>query len=266
MSDSPPKTTNDIFQIKPPSITISIKTSSPTLSLSNTKDPFTLTLTVKLQYYVRITVHTFDNILRSVDSLGKGIEDFLDFIAVTPLHDDILASDSLSKKLNSEVSAVKKLDEKPIMLFWQQADEFIRLDPAAPSTSSLKLGPWPVAKPRPPPRQKDQDGRWIWDPPPVPREEKWDWGIIGELEDGVEYEVRLREGMYVKWWRKGDMDDFLKIYYSYGSWFLDWTLLGKPLLGEARRMWGKEKVLDESEWIRLEVEKEEQGAKFRVVC
>lgn len=266
MSDPIPKTPNDQFQIEPPSITLSIKTSSPTISLSNIEGPFTIQLTVKIQYHARITVHTFGNIFRTVASDGKGVEDFLDFIAITPLHNDVLASDPLRKNGDPEQAVVKKLeDEKPIMLFWGQADQFIHLDPAAPISFKLKLGPWPVIKQPSTPRGKDKDGRWVWDAPAVPEEKKWDWGIIGELEEGVEYEVRLREGMYVKWWRIGIKDDFLKIYYSYGGWLVDWALLGKPPVGEGSRMWGREKVLDESKWIRLEVEQGGQDARFRVV-
>jgi hypothetical protein len=226
-----------------PSITLTISASSPTLSRSNPKDPFVIGLTTKLDYHSPISIHTFDNIFRTVPEHGKRIDEFLDFISLTPLRDDLLSSDDLSKEAKDPEAKAAVEEKEPIKLFWSHYEDFIDLEPKTPSTFTLKLGPWPISKPHSSPRQKDKDGRWIWDRP-QPQQEEWDWGVIGDLEEGVEYELRLKRKIFVKWWRRGERDDFLEIY-KRENWVWAFLLGGK---------WKGEGILEEDAWIEVKIE------------
>jgi hypothetical protein len=243
-----------------PKIKITFETSSPTLSLTNTTDPFTITLTATLQYHTVITVHVFSNVFSTCASGGKGIESCLVFVAHTPLHDDVLAEDPLAKKTNVQESSDGRArdangEEKMAKNYWAYYQDFISLSPIHPFTTKLKFLPRPLPRPESPPRQKDKDWKWIWGttpPPPQP----FDWGFTADLEEGVEYQIRLKEGTYVKWWRPGQMDDFMEIYESYGAWWAD-LLTGK--------MWqpkNVEGVLEREQWIELIGTGEGRGLKW----
>jgi len=182
-------------------------------------------------------------------------------VALNPLHDDVPAEDPLAKKSYLKASDDDKTrdsngQEKPVKMYWAYYQDFISLSPLHAFSTKLKFPPRPLPRPEIQPRQKDKDGKWLWNtPPPPPR--AFDWGFIAELEEGVEYQIRLKEGTYVKWWKPGQRDDFLEVYESYGSWWAD-LLTGKMWLSK-----NVEGVLEREEWIELIGAGE--GPRFKVV-
>lgn len=257
---------------------------------------------MELKYHREIVIHSLDNIFQTFPSEGRGLGKYLDFIALTPLKDDILASDHTHQKKGTIHPENNETGDRggPVVCYWEDHYDFHDLMPKRPQVMKLKLGPWP-AEPVDPDqvgsissaprrlkdqdgrwyntlRQKDKDGRWIWDSPSIPTttttrttagllpeeskpgnrkqvegedekkaaDDKWDC----DLEEGVEYEIRLSDGMYVKWWKTGEKDDHLTIYKREGNWIAQ--MLG---MKEFRR-WKGDEVMDEREWIEIVMEGE----------
>lgn len=223
-----------------PRMILRLTTTSPALSRSNPADSLALKLNVTLHYHKIIAINRFSTIFASCIP-------HLDFISLTREHDDVLAEDFLPKEYKEQYE-----EKEPIKLYWADNEDFINLDPNESFTTEIKLGP----SRRPPslpliPKPKLPDGRWDFVAIKALEKAKseqgiWDGGILGELETGAEYEIRLRDGS-VKWWRSGHKDDWLRVYKRDGNWFTGW-LLGQPF-----EQWRGEAVLPEESWIQLEV-------------